>query len=65
MVLVTSMKFNEAQKRPDSALVRVSQRANALRQVRECYVMAGQAALLLFAVGLDPCPQLYAGSPFS
>jgi hypothetical protein len=33
MVLVASMKFREAQKRPERAFVRVSQREKALRGV--------------------------------
>jgi hypothetical protein len=58
------MKFMEAQKRPESAFVSVSQRANALYKSVHGAVSSHDAILFL-VVCLYPGPQLHAGATLS
>jgi hypothetical protein len=58
------MKFMDAQKRPERAFVRVSQRANALVPLVQGSLPWIEIILVL-VVGFYPSPQLHTSPPFS
>jgi hypothetical protein len=62
VVLVESIKFSEAQKRPESAFVRVNHLPSALQSISPIPLYTQEKNILLIRLGLDPSPKLHARS---
>jgi hypothetical protein len=63
VVRVESMKFSEAQNRPDSAFVKVNHRPSALSSFS--LIFQNRADIVLFiSLRFHPCPELHTSSSF-